>query len=105
MLNRYVKEKIALAPNNASAWNYLRGVLDFTNTPYADLAVFARPYSVLFPLTGEDKDKDEDGPIDLENPGPSVGAKLPCSAAIEFLADVYEAEGGAESLKKASEVR
>jgi len=41
--------------------------------------------------------------IDLENPLPSKGSQLPCPAAIEFLADIYETEGG-NSLVKAIEV-
>jgi hypothetical protein len=32
--------------------------------------------------------------IDLENPPPSKDSQLPCPAAIEFLADIYELEGG-----------
>lgn len=40
--------------------------------------------------------------LDLENPPPSKGAELPVPAAIEFLADILEAEGG-ESLYKATE--
>lgn len=41
--------------------------------------------------------------VDLENPPPSSEAKLPCAAALEFLADMYEAQGG-ESIHKATEV-
>lgn len=42
--------------------------------------------------------------VDLEDPLPSPGAQLPCVAAIEFLADIYEANGG-DDLMKAIEVR
>lgn len=41
--------------------------------------------------------------IDLENPTPLKDSQLPCPAAIEFLADIYEVEGG-NSLSKANEV-
>jgi protein farnesyltransferase/geranylgeranyltransferase type-1 subunit alpha len=46
---------------------------------------------------------DVENVVDLEQPLPSKGADLPCSAAIEFLADIYEMEGG-ESTLKATEV-
>jgi hypothetical protein len=42
--------------------------------------------------------------VDLEDPLPSPGAQLPCIAAIEFLADIYEADGG-DDLTKAIEVQ
>ena len=94
----FVKENIAKAPNNASAWNYLRGVLDYTQTPYSTQLIFVQPYT-----TARD-----DGAVpeivDLENPLPYKGAQLPCNGAVEFLADIYEAEGG-DNLKKATEVR
>ncbi|ESK86396.1 farnesyltransferase geranylgeranyltransferase type i alpha subunit [Moniliophthora roreri MCA 2997] len=88
----YVKQNISLAPNNPSAWNYLRGILDHNKIPYSRVIDFVRPYSV--PL-----DKDAADLVDLENPPPSKGAALPCPQAIEFLADIYEAEGGDSTLK------
>ncbi|OCH86328.1 protein prenylyltransferase [Obba rivulosa] len=84
----FTKEKISLAPNNQSAWNYLRGVLDHTHTPYASLTSFVQPYTVGAPSDPEDSI------VDLENPRPSAGAELPSLPALEFLADIYEAEGG-----------
>jgi len=83
----YVKQHISLAPNNASAWNYLRGVLEFNKLPLSNVTTFVKPYTV--PLPDDAKDM-----VDLENPPPGQGAELPCVAAIEFLADVYEEEGG-----------
>ncbi|KAF9229945.1 hypothetical protein BU15DRAFT_69617 [Melanogaster broomeanus] len=59
----FVKAKLAIAPNNASAWNYLRDV------------------------------------VDLESPLPSSGAKLPCVAAVEFMADVYKSNGRDDTVK------
>lgn len=91
----FAKEKIALAPNNASAWNYLRGVLDHAGIPYAFVAQFAQLYAVGKP---EGQETDE-SVVDLENPRPSRGAELPCPHAIEFLADVYESAGGDDSPK------
>ena len=92
----FAKEKIALAPNNASAWNYLRGVLDNSGMPYAFLSQFAQMYAVERP---EGQAVEEEVVVDLENPRPSRGAELPCAYAIEFLADVYEAAGGDEKSK------
>jgi len=83
----FVKDNISLAPNNASAWNYFRGVLDHTHTPYSMFQRFVQPYTV-------ESDPDDLEIVDLENPAPSKGSQLPCVAAIEFLADIYEMEGG-----------
>jgi hypothetical protein len=91
-LARFVKAKISLAPNNASAWNYLRGILDHNNVPYSRLHDFVRPYS----LSAGEPNVDV---LDLDNPLPSKGAQLPCPAAVEFLADIYEQEGGDNTLK------
>ena len=90
----FAKEKIALAPNNASAWNYLRGVLEHTATSFASLKQFVLPY--IRPAPSPTEAINDDAVVDLENPRPSPGADLPCPAAIEFLADVHEAVGGDE---------
>ncbi|THH11951.1 hypothetical protein EW145_g356 [Phellinidium pouzarii] len=96
----FVKEKIALAPNNASAWNYLHGVLEHSETPFAMLEQFVLPFTSSSPtIRGEGK---EESVVDLENPRPSPGADLPCPAAIEFLADIHEAAGGDEIPKAVS---
>jgi protein farnesyltransferase/geranylgeranyltransferase type-1 subunit alpha len=92
----FVKECIALAPNNASAWNYLRGMLNQHKIPYATLQAFVEPYAVAQSVTETDL-------VDLDNPLPSKTAQLPCPAAIEFLADVYEREGG-DNVQKAAQV-
>ncbi|KAJ7634682.1 hypothetical protein FB45DRAFT_909549 [Roridomyces roridus] len=93
----YVKQNISLAPNNASAWNYLRGVLEHTRQPFGSLAAFVQPYTVPLPASTTDI-------VDLENPPPGRDADLPCAAAIEFLADVYEERGGADNVDKAVEL-
>jgi protein farnesyltransferase/geranylgeranyltransferase type-1 subunit alpha len=90
ILRRYVKENISVAPNNASAWNYLRGVLDHNHLPYSSMLTFVTPYTVV-------ADDDATTVADLDNPLPSKGADLPCAAAIEFLADIYESEGGSST--------
>lgn len=88
----YVKEKIAMAPNNLSAWNYLRGILDKNKKPYGDteldLETFVVPYTVGREST-EQKAVDDEVLIDLDNPAPSSTAGLPCPLAMEFLADIY----------------
>ncbi|KAF9815477.1 hypothetical protein IEO21_04574 [Rhodonia placenta] len=84
----FTKEKIALAPNNPSAWNYLRGVLGHTGTPYASLSPFVKPYTAT--------SVEKIDVVDLDNPVPSEGAELPCVMALEFLADTFEQEGGSQ---------
>jgi len=106
----YTKENISLAPNNASAWNYLRGVLQKSQTSFAPLEAFVMPYTVSQPIeTSSASASTPEEMIDLENPLPSKTAKLPCSLAIEFLADIYlekaaVAEPGDQSLQKAVEL-
>jgi len=92
----FTKEKLSMAPNNASAWNYLRGVLERTGTPFSDLEGFVVPYSR--PLDRSILPTAESGApvVDLENPPPSPQAQLPCPQAIEFMAEILEekAAGG-----------
>ncbi|KZT24905.1 protein prenylyltransferase [Neolentinus lepideus HHB14362 ss-1] len=95
----YAKQKISLAPNNASAWNYLRGVLDHARVPYSTLTAFVEPYTLEHDKEGE---ASEDV-VDLEDPPPAKGAELPCALAIEFLADVHEGEGQ-EGVRRAVEL-
>ncbi|KIJ61517.1 hypothetical protein HYDPIDRAFT_96237 [Hydnomerulius pinastri MD-312] len=96
----FVKTKISTAPNNASAWNYLRGVLDHSKTPYSSLKSFVTPYSVPH---SSHQDVTSEDIVDLENPLPSPGAQLPCVAAIEFMADAHESNGG-DDLMRATEL-
>ena len=95
---RYVKQNISLAPHNLSAWNYLRGILDVNQMPYSRLLDFVKPYTVT---ASNDSNADL---VDLENPLPGRGAELPCPFAVEFLADIYEKEGGEDQLLQATEV-
>ena len=92
-----MKQAISLAPNNASAWNYLRGILEHTKTPFSSVADFVTPYTL--PYDGTKKDI-----VDVDTPGPGPSALLPCPAAIEFMADMYEQSGDKEGALKASEV-
>ncbi len=95
---RYVKGKISLAPNNPSAWNYLRGILTKTTTPLSAVSKFVKPLTVS---SREELPKND--VVDLEDPLPEEGAELPCTEALEFLADVYEAQGQ-EGVNSAVEV-
>ncbi|KAI0296470.1 hypothetical protein BC826DRAFT_1103883 [Russula brevipes] len=58
----FAKGKIALAPNNPSAWNYLRGILNHARMSYATQADFAGLYAVDAVQPGADD------VLDLENP-------------------------------------
>lgn len=96
---RYVKQNISLAPNNPSAWNYLRGILKQTKTPFPSLSSFVLPYT---------RPRNPNGPrdiVDLENPPPSEGADLPAVEAMEFLADILEEKGSESDVARAVEVR
>jgi len=103
---RYAREKISLAPSNESAWNYLRGVLKHTQTPFSTLRKFVEPYATARTRTDSesnyvsDPPKSPDEVIDLENPLPSAGAELPSRLAVEFLAEIHEREG-ADGLQQA----
>ncbi|KAJ4495783.1 hypothetical protein C8J55DRAFT_494887 [Lentinula edodes] len=92
----YVKQSISLVPNNASAWNYLRGLLEHNSIPYSRVITFIQPYTLSM-------DEQTADLVDLDNPPPSKGAHLPCALAIEFLADIHEAEGG-DSILNATEL-
>ncbi|KAH8829382.1 hypothetical protein DL96DRAFT_1668849 [Flagelloscypha sp. PMI_526] len=94
---QYTKEMISVAPNNASSWNYLRGVLDRTGTPYHSVKEFVELYTVNR-YEGSDDDV-----LDVSNPGPQRGSHLPAIPAVEFLADILEQEGGA-NIPKAIEI-
>ncbi|KAL0577192.1 CAAX geranylgeranyltransferase alpha subunit [Marasmius crinis-equi] len=94
----FVKQNISLAPNNPSAWNYLRGILEHTQLPFSKVIDFVRPYSL--PHNSEPTGD----LVDLENPPPPKDAALPCPQAIEFMADIYEAQGGSDGVLKATEL-
>ncbi|KAF9485669.1 protein prenylyltransferase [Pholiota conissans] len=82
----YTKQNISLAPSNPSAWNYLRGILKETGNSISVVKHFARLYA--FPHGSNEKHDI----VDLDNPPPSAEAELPSVQAMEFLADVWEAE-------------
>lgn len=113
---RYVKQFISIAPNNPSAWNYLRGILEHNVLPFASVRFFVLPYTAV-PLSKDNDTKPDPAPlapdsvihtvadiVDLENPLPGEDAELPVPAAIEFMADIWEKEGTIEAVDKAIEV-
>ncbi|GAA6027443.1 hypothetical protein JCM8097_007866 [Rhodosporidiobolus ruineniae] len=84
---RFAKEKLALSPNNPSAWNYLRGVLTRLRLPLTPLTAFARPLALNDPSS-----------MPASDPQVSAQAELPAWLAIEFLADAAAEE--AKELEK-----
>ncbi|KAF8524298.1 hypothetical protein BU17DRAFT_74781 [Hysterangium stoloniferum] len=92
----FVKSKISLAPNNDAAWNYLRGILNHTSTPFSLLRDFIVPYTVP-----QSSSSPPSYVLDLESPLPSEGSDLPCAAALEFLAEIHEEDKHEESIKNA----
>ncbi len=64
--------------------------MDHTQIPFTTLIPFAELYAVpRVPASGGAEEV-----IDLENPGPSPDAVLPCVAAMDFLAEAKAREGG-----------
>jgi len=105
---RFVKYKISIAPNNPSAWNYLRGVLEHTSAPLSSIEAFVVPYTK--PKSVNTLNSGESTPAtDLDDPLPSAQADLPCTLAVEFLADIYvektsQGIDADESLKAATDL-
>jgi len=91
----FVKEKIALAPNNDSAWNYLRGILKRAGQPFSSVRKFIMPYTVPLAETSDQ------AVLDLEDPPPSAGSQLPCPPALEFLAEILEENPTKEGVEHA----
>ena len=96
----YAKQSISLAPSNPSAWNYLRGILTHTGTPFVTVEVFVKPYTLAANFASDAEKRDI---VDLDNPPPSAEADLPCIQAMEFLADIFETQGASELEKDKTE--
>lgn len=75
---RYAREKILLAPQNQSAWNYLRGVLAKGDRGYSSEIEFGEQF--VSGLGGE-------------------GEEVKSSPALDLLADAYLQEGDREKAK------
>ncbi|GAA5953035.1 hypothetical protein JCM21900_005046 [Sporobolomyces salmonicolor] len=78
---QYAKVKLAISPNNPSAWNYLRGVLTRLSLPLTTAIPFATPLALNTPLS-----------MPPNEPAVSEKAELPAWLAIEFLADAKAEE-------------
>ena len=58
---------------------------------------FVKPYA------NSASDAEKRDIVDLDNPPPSAEAELPCVQALEFLADIFEAQGASEPDKEKTE--
>ncbi|KAK2608751.1 CAAX geranylgeranyltransferase alpha subunit [Conoideocrella luteorostrata] len=74
----YAKEKIALAPQNQSSWNYLRGVLVKGGRSLSDVTKFAEEFATNLGEEGED---------------------VKSSHALDLLADAYHQSGKTDKAK------
>ncbi|PLW52094.1 hypothetical protein PCASD_02062 [Puccinia coronata f. sp. avenae] len=76
----FTEQQILKAPNNPSAWNYLRGVLKRGSVPLNTVEDFVVPLT----KTVQELDAGNAWPADLNK-----HSDLPAPAAVEFLADSY----------------
>lgn len=101
----YVKEKIHLAPQNQSPWNYLRAILRHTSTPLANLVSFAEafvtPELLLLFHSSNDNNNNNNKKIDDDDDGRENQIKS--SHALDFLADAYAEQGENEKSGKVLE--
>lgn len=102
-VKRFVKDNIALAPNNDAVWNYYRGILQHTKQPFSTQRNFVKMYAKDLE-TDSDLSEEHEVVLDLDNPSPGPRAVLPCASAVEFLAEIHEEEETSESLDKAVSV-
>lgn len=94
----YVKEKIYVAPQNQSPWNYLRAILRHTSTPLSNLISFAEAFVtpellLVFHSNNNNEKEDNEG---QEN-------EIKSSHALDFLADAYAEQGENEKSSKVLE--
>src|SRR5688500_14089921 len=89
---RFTKEKIALAPQNASAWTYLKGLLSLytaLSNPSSATASKPSPYDPKSPLAEPiAKFAQQFVPEINDDDTPFVS-----SHAVEFLAEIYALKG------------
>lgn len=86
---KFTKQQILKVPNNPSAWNYLRGVLERGSIQLSSVQDFVIPLT----KTAQQLDAENSWPADLNR-----HSNLPAVAAVELLADIYS-----ESLSKAND--
>ncbi|KAJ3506381.1 hypothetical protein NMY22_g17270 [Coprinellus aureogranulatus] len=100
----YTKQSIALAPNNASAWNYLRGVLDRFSVPYASLKGFVEPYTHDHKDQASPEDQEEEDEEKYKStPTPTLqqvsGLKLESSVTLLALLSPIQQDLGFDPLR------
>ncbi|KAL8283929.1 hypothetical protein RQP46_005361 [Phenoliferia psychrophenolica] len=88
----FVKSKLQLAPNNPSAWNYLRGLLKTTSTPLASLTSFVAPFAVPPASASSESDTSSSSDSTFASAADDGKPSLPAFLAIEFLADACAEE-------------
>lgn len=76
--DRFAQEAIRKAPQNQSPWNYLRGILSRAGLPLSSIKDFAAEFA------------------DLDHPD-----TVRSSHALDFLAEIYGAEGRAQQATQA----
>lgn len=111
----FAQEKILLAPQNQSPWNYLRGLYRKAGRPLAELRSFAEQFAAT--QDGGDDDQDDDD-NDEENQEAQMERErerereqvldleegVRSSHALDLLADIYAAVGETERARKVLEV-
>ncbi|BGP55277.1 hypothetical protein JCM8202_000648 [Rhodotorula sphaerocarpa] len=85
----YAKTKLAISPNNPSAWNYLRGVLKRLGRPLSTCSDFVKPLALNTPQS-----------MPATEPSVSDKAELPAWLAIEYLADAAAEDAAAMSAQE-----
>ncbi|GAA6060079.1 hypothetical protein JCM10212_003040 [Sporobolomyces blumeae] len=88
----FAKTKLAMSPNNPSAWNYLRGILTRFSIPLSTVVPFATPLALNSPAS-----------MPPNEPTVSDKAELPAWLAIEFLADAKSEEAKKAGQRDAGE--
>lgn len=93
----FSRTKILLAPQNQSAWNYLRGLYRKSQRPLSELKGFAQQF------TGASNNKSSHGDDDDNNNDDddlNVEEGVRSSHALDLLADIYAEEGEAAEAKR-----
>lgn len=103
----YVKEKIYVAPQNQSPWNYLRAILRHTSTPLSNLISFAEGFVtpellLLFHSNDNSNNNDNNNDNNKKNDD-SKENPIKSSHALDFLADAYAEQGENEKSSKVLE--
>ncbi|KAJ9655192.1 CAAX geranylgeranyltransferase alpha subunit [Neophaeococcomyces mojaviensis] len=101
----YTKQEIRKAPMNGSSWNYLRGLLSHSALDISTTRDFCEEF------LGPEKDLWMDQYVDVESEDSETGEKqterqqigVRSSHAVEWLSEIYAAEGTEEGRRRAKE--